>query len=400
MSEERADIVIVGAGIIGSSVAYHLARAGVKRVIVLDRKDVCAGTSGACAGGLQIQTKTVGAKLAFARESLRLYDNLSAELDTDLEIVREGGIIVAFNEAEEQFLQDKSSELSAAGVDIRYVGPQEAREIEPGLAPGVIGALFCAEDRLVNPFYVNFGFANAAARLGVDFHIGVEVRGIVVQAGRVVGVKTDHGTISTELVVNAAGVWAPEIGKMVGLALPVVPRRGQLLVSEPMPPMVRGVVLAASYLLSKKMPPAGDTGGAKVAGGANFFQTASGNIIMGSTREFVGMDWNSTAAGIADIARQVISVIPATSQAHIIRTFAGLRPAAPDGMPILDRHPALEGFVVAGGHEGDGICLAPVTGHKLAGAITGAIGWDELAPFRMTRFPNIVSEANPEFAPF
>ena len=117
-----------------------------------------------------------------------------------------------------------------------------------------------------------------------------------------------------------------------------------------------------------------------------FFQSLSGNIIAGSTREFVGMDWNTTLAGIREVVRQVSAVVPAVAQANVIRTFAGLRPAAPDGLPIIDRHPELDGFILATGHEGDGVSLAPITGHKVAGIVTGRIHWEDLAPFSLSRF--------------
>jgi glycine/D-amino acid oxidase-like deaminating enzyme len=386
VSPSSADAVVIGGGIIGSSIAYYLAKAGLKRVVLLERNDICSGTSRSCQGGLQVQTKTAGPKLALARESFRLYDHLEEELGCDLEIQRDGGIIAAFNENEVKFLQSKACELSGQGVDVRCVDLAEAKSIEPNISEQVCAALWCPEDWTTNPIKVNFGFAHAAAALGVEIRTRTEVRGVTTSGRQVVGVDTAAGFLSAGLVVNAAGVWAPEIGRMVNLSIPVVPRRGQLLVTEPMPKMVRGVVLSANYLLSKKMPAQSEGGTNRVPGGAVFFQTASGNIMMGSTRELVGMDWRTTLEGIREVARHVTRVIPATAQARVIRAFAGLRPAAPDGMPILDHHPDLEGFIVAAGHEGDGIALAPITGYKIAAVVTGQIGWQDLAPFRLSRF--------------
>ncbi len=386
MSTTSADAIVVGGGIIGNSVAYHLAKAGLKRVVLLERGDLCSGTSSACGGALQIQTKTAGPKLALAQESLRLYDHLEEELACDLELQRVGGIIVAFTEDEEAYLRGRAREMAAQGVDIRYVDPDEARSVEPNLSPRIRGALWCPEDWITNPFKVTFGFARAARALGVELRPWTEVCGIRTDGRKVVGVDTPGGPLAAGLVVDCAGAWAPEVARMVGLALPVVPRRGQLLVTEPMPRVMKRVVLSASYLLSKKMPAHTEAGHAPLLSGAVFFQAVNGNIVAGSTREFVGMNRGTTPEGIREVARQVTAVIPAIRQAHVIRTFAGLRPAAPDGMPIIDRHPELDGFVVAAAHEGDGICLSPITGHKIAAAVTGKISWQELAPFSLARF--------------
>ncbi len=392
-SNTSADVVVIGGGIVGTSVAYHMAKAGLKKVVVLERGALCSGTSSHCAATLQIQTKTPGPKLALAQESLALYAGLGEELgcvlpprDCDLEIQKEGGIIVAFTEEEERFLKHKADDLRGQGVNIAYLAPDDLRAVQPNISPNVLGGLWCPDDWITNPFRVTYGFARAAQRLGVEVREGTEVRGIRTDGRKVVGVETGTGALATGLVVNAAGVWSPEVAQMVGLSLPVAPRRGQMVVTEPMHKLVRGVALAASYLLSKKMPSTDDGGAAALLGGAVFFQSLSGNIIAGSTREFVGMNWNTTLAGIREVVRQVSAVIPAVAQANVIRTFAGLRPAAPDGLPIIDRHPDLDGFILATGHEGDGVSLAPITGHKVAGIVTGRILWEDLAPFSLSRF--------------
>jgi glycine/D-amino acid oxidase-like deaminating enzyme len=161
---------------------------------------------------------------------------------------------------------------------------------------------------------------------------------------------------------------------MAGIQLDIVPRRGQILVSEPLPPLVRGRLFGARYLMSKlAKPSAGAGGGSGYLSGMVLGQQASGNFLIGGTREFVGFDQSTTYDGIADLAQQAAELMPALRDMQIIRVFAGLRPSPPSGLPTIQRYSEPEGFIVASGHEGDGICLAPVTGEIVAEIAAGHV---------------------------
>jgi glycine/D-amino acid oxidase-like deaminating enzyme len=197
-------------------------------------------------------------------------------------------------------------------------------------------------------------------------------------------VRTDKGEIQTGTVVNAGGVYAAQIGALAGLNVPIKPRRGQLVVTEAAGTLIRRCMLSAQYIAAKFNPDL-----ARKGGGVSIEPTARGNFVLGSTREFVGFDKRVTLAGIDHIARKVSSILPALKKIKIIRVFAGLRPYTPDGRPILGPVAGLDGFVMAAGHEGDGIALAPITGEIIAELIADNRTNFPLEEYRLERFgPN------------
>ena len=364
---KSTDVIVVGGGVIGTSVAYYAAKAG-KKVALLDRGDIAAGTSGACDGFIILQSKNPGPHLELALQSAAMYRTLSAELDYDLEYMPCGGMVVAETEKQAELLRGLIKKQQAAGLAVELLPIKEARESEPLLAEDLWGAAYCKEDAQVNPIRVAQGFAQAAGRLGAQIQSGVDVKGLVVENGRVCGVQTNEGELKAEQVVNAAGVWAPELVAPYGLELPIKPRRGQILVTEPLPTMLRHVLLCACYLIAKYHPEELDLTDRqhRLGVGLAVEQTAHGGLLIGSTREFVGFDRRTTLAGIEAVARHAKRILPSLANVNIIRTFSGLRPHTPTGLPILGPVAELPGLIMAAGHEGDGIALAPVTGKKIA----------------------------------
>jgi glycine/D-amino acid oxidase-like deaminating enzyme len=381
-----AEVVVIGGGVIGTSIAYQLAKRGVE-VALVERAGLAAGTSSGCDMAVQMQTKTPGAKLAFALESLALYRTLEEELGRDLEFANVGGMIVAETPAEVEYLRKKIASLEAHGLEIYFLDRDQVLEREPALGAHVCGASYCPLDSIVNSLSLTAAWADAAARLGARVYTHTPVTGVELEAERVRRVVTAAGHIEAAAAVDACGVWAPEIARMVGLDLPIVPRRGQLFVTEPAPPLVGTRVLAAQYLMSKSMPSGGDT--KRMLSGVTFHQTRRGNFILGSTREFVGFDRGVTYEGLRRNMPGLIRLLPALKHLHVIRAFAGLRPASPDGLPIIERSSDIPNFYVAAGHEGDGIALSAITGVRMAELITGEIGEDVLAPFSSSRFADV-----------
>jgi sarcosine oxidase subunit beta len=169
---------------------------------------------------------------------------------------------------------------------------------------------------------------------------------------------------------------------MVNLFIPIKPRRGQVLITEAVPPLVTRCLLSAKYIAAKFNPAIAKKGGVGFA----VEQTANGNILIGSTREFAGFDRRTTYEGINNIARQILRVIPRLKELQVIRAFAGLRPYTPDGLPILGSVEGVEGFIMAAGHEGDGITLSPITGEIIAKHITSGTSPFSMDHFKMERF--------------
>jgi sarcosine oxidase subunit beta len=381
MLRRRADVIIIGAGVIGASIAFYLAKEGI-RAVVLDKKQIASGSSGACEGLLLLQSKKPGIHLDMALESLRRFSALSRELDPSIEYENKGGVVVIETEEELAAMQQFVEKQKKHNVELSLLSTQQAREKEPALSDKIIGATFSALDSQANPIMLTLGFLRSAQKAGAQFFADTTVRAIELARDRVVAVDTDKGKIETKVVINAAGAFAPGIGEMVNLSIPIKPRRGQILVTEATAPILKRCILSAKYIAAKFNPKIAEAGGVGFA----VEQTANGNILIGSTREFVGFDKRTTYEGIHTIASNILRVIPEIGNLHVIRAFAGLRPYTPDGLPILGEVESVKGFIMAAGHEGDGITLAPITGEMIAKLVAGRSAPFPLEDFRLERF--------------
>lgn len=389
---ETADVVVIGGGVVGTAVTYFLSMENVN-VLLLERASLGAGTSSASSGAVALQTKTLGAKLSLAQQSLKLYHEINEIFDIDFEFDNDGSLMVASTEQELGALRKKVEKLQHAGVDVEMIPPKEAREYVPELTEDVVGASYCSEDCSVNPLLLVGAYQRAAVAQGARILTYTQVTDIVTRNGAIEGVATDRGHIATEVVVNATGPSAPILAKMVGVALPIVPRKGEIVVTEATRPLLRGELFSAGYLTSKATPPAsladwmaGDIQDTTLQVGVALNQTRRGNLLMGSTREFAGYDTRSTYRGMRALIQQTSTVLPIIRDLHVIRAYAGLRPSTPDGLPIVERTPDVPGFIVAAGHEGDGIALSPITGKLVAELVVGDAHRESLAALSSARF--------------
>jgi glycine/D-amino acid oxidase-like deaminating enzyme len=376
-----ADAVLIGAGVIGASIAFHLTRHGIKP-LVLEKSDPAAGSSGACDGLVFMQSKKPGLHLKLALESRRRFDGLVDTLGESIEFKNPGGMCIIESEAELTAMRLLVAEQRKSGLDVELIDGEEARRREPCLSERVIAATSCALDAQVNPYALTFAFLRAAKAAGAQVLTGEAVTAIEIQSGKVRSVATSGHRINTPLVVNAAGALAADVGSLVGLDIPILPRRGQILVTAAVPPLLRRCLISAQYVAAKFNPKLAAKGGM----GFSLEQADSGNILIGSTREFVGFDRRTTFEGIRTIASRIVSVIPALKRLPVIRSFGGLRPYTPDGLPILGKVAGLEGFIMAAGHEGDGIALSAITGELIADLIAKGRTQFPLEDFRLERF--------------
>lgn len=381
MLPRKAEVVVIGGGVIGSSIAYHLAKKGLK-VVVLEKNGIASGTSGACEGLILLQSKKPGVHLKLALESAKKFHNLKNELDYDIEYRNNGGMVVIENKEEFKAMEIFVEKQKSIGLEVSLLDKDKAIEKEPALSHDILGSTFSPLDAQVNQIYLSYAFINSAKNLGAEIYTHTEVTGIKLESNKIRLIETTSGEIETEIVINAAGVYSPEIGRMVNLDIPIKPRRGQLLVTEAVPKILNGVLISAKYIAAKFNPNL-----AKIEGeGISIEQTASGNLLIGSTREFVGMNKNTTPEGINSIAKHIIMLFPQLKEINIIRTFAGLRPYTPDGLPILGKVKGIEGFIMAAGHEGDGIALSPITGDLIAELVVEGKSSIPLDEFKLERF--------------
>ena len=381
VTPKTADVVIIGAGVIGASIAFHLTRRGIKPLVV-EKNEPAAGSSGACDGLVFLQSKKPGLHLELALESRKRFDALMAILGSGIEFKRTGGMCVIENEAELSAMRLSVDELRRSGLETELIDGDEARRREPCLSEKVVAATFSALDSQVNPYALTFAFLAAAKSAGARILTGEAVRAVEAISGKIRSVITDNLKINSAVVVNAAGALAAEVGRLVGLEIPITPRRGQILVTAAVPPLLRHCLISAQYVAAKFNPEIAAKGGM----GFSLEQADSGNILIGSSREFVGFDRRTTFDGIRAIAGRIVPVVPALRRVPVIRTFGGLRPYTPDGLPILGKVAGLDGFIMAAGHEGDGIALSAITGELIADLIATGRTQFPLNHFRLERF--------------
>ena len=372
MNMDKADVVVVGGGLIGTSIAYRLAQRCL-RVVLLDRGGIAAGTSGACDQAILLQSKKPGRHLELAKASARLFKTLEAELGERIEYERHGGMIVIETEEQLRVMSGFVQKQKEAGLPVNLIAASEAHRRQPGLAPHIVGATWCDEDAQVNPLLLTFAFARAAKRSGADLRLGVTVTSLLTNGPRVIGVDTDQGPIMASWVVLATGPQTSQLAGAIGCDLPIRPRRGQLIITEPLAPFICGDLNCARYIASKLDPTlaANSTDpGVKLGVGLSLGQTASGNLLIGGSREFVGFDRSTTLEAVRAILQHALRIMPALAGVRAIRTMAGLRPFTPDSLPIIGLDHEHPGLVIAAGHEGDGIALSPITGVMVADLLT------------------------------
>lgn len=379
-------VIVVGGGIIGTSAAYYLSKSGAD-VTLLEAKDIASGTSGACDQHVLLQSKKPGPVLELAVEGKKLYPELEEELNVDLEYRSEGGMILMESEEEKELLTKKVAQMQEYGVDVTTLSADQAREKQPGLAEHILGSTWCPDEAKVNSFNVCFSMAKAAQNLGATIRLGAQVTELIIKQGKVAGVKANGEELYADAVLVAAGVWTPQLTKPLGLDVPIVPRRGQILVSEKIPPFLKRSVLSYAYIAAKGKNTADPSEGADAAGvGLVMEQTESGNLLIGGSREFVGFNTETTSEVTSAIGRAAVKTFPELANVRIIRSFSGLRPNTPDGKAILGPVEQFPGLYLSAGHEGDGIALAPITGKVMADVICDQNSSIDISPFLFNRF--------------
>ncbi|MGW4423712.1 NAD(P)/FAD-dependent oxidoreductase [Streptosporangium sp. NPDC004631] len=373
------DVVVIGAGAVGAACAYYAARAGLD-VVVVDRGPVAGGTTGAGEGNVLVSDKEPGPELDLALLSNGLWRDL-AEHD-GFEFEPKGGLVVA----ESGGVLDVLVALAAKqGVEHTVVTPEGLADYEPHLAKGLAGGVFYPQDAQVQPMLAAARLIQRGAerfgRGALMLRTGVTVTGFVRDGSRITGVMTDHGDILADAVVNAAGTWGGEIAAMAGVHVPVLPRRGFILVTEPMDEvLIRHKVYTAAYVTNV----ASDSEGLETS--AVVEATASGPVLIGASRERVGFDRRISVPVLERLARQAVALFPVLAERRVIRAYCGFRPYCPDHLPVIGEDPRAPGLHHACGHEGAGIGLAPATGHLIAQTLTGVQPDLALRPFRPDRF--------------
>jgi len=373
------DIVVIGSGVVGASCAYELALAG-RRVLVLDRGGLAAGTTASGEGNILVSDKPPGAELDLARASVRRWADYAAQLSEGFEYEPKGGVVVATDDASRAPLTDLVSRHRDVGLAAELLDGDGLRTLEPHLAPDLTLGAHYPDDAQVQPVLASSALLADARRLGAEVRGHCEVLGFAHDRdGRVSAVRTAQGTFGADAVVNAAGPWATALARLAGSDLPVRPRRGHLLVTVPVGPLVHHKVYEAGYVDTLTA----DTDEAQVS--AVVESTPSGTILLGSSRELVGFDTTVDREVVRRIAARARRLFPVLADVDLLRVYTGLRPWVPDHLPIIGEDPAVRGLWHATGHEGAGIGLAPATGQLIRAGITDTPPPVDPLPFRVAR---------------
>jgi glycine oxidase len=367
MPTTSADVIVVGAGVVGLAAARALAGGGAG-VLVVERRRVGAEASTAAAGMLAPQAAEPGSPLM--RLGLRARDRhldlapaLEEETGIALDLSRLGRLDLAFDAAGERELDERERAHRALGLPVEALTGADVRESEPNVSPAVRKGLFFAGDRRVDNVRLTRALAASAVARGATLVTGRPVTGLLVESGRVAGVRAGAETLRAPVVINAAGAWA---GLLAGdpQPPPVEPVRGQIVAFEVAPALLRHVVCSPrGYLVPR----------------------SDGRVLAGSTSEKAGYDKAVTAAGMRAVLDLALELAPALADVRVADAWAGLRPGTADGLPVIGAG-ALPGLIHAGGLYRDGILLGPLVGELAAGMARGAPSDPDLAPFAPARF--------------
>jgi len=370
------DVIIIGAGSVGVPAAWAMSRAGVK-VLVLDRfSSFGQGSNKSAIGGIRA-THSDPAKIRLGLRSLEIASTWERSYDHDIEWVKGGYSFVAYREEEEETLKGLLETQRSYGLNIDWHDNKELLEIVPALNPeGLRGGTFSPDDGHCSPLLLNHAMYEEAKRAGAEFHFRETVIGIDAPEGRIRTVRTDTGSYETKIVVNAAGAWGSEVGKLLGIDHPIEPDSHEAGITEPVSPFLSPMVV--------DIRPA--------SGSANFyfFQHKTGQVVFALTPDppIPGFDRRETSTFLPMVSRRMVDLMPKLLNLRVRRTWRGLYPMSPDGSPLVGWAEEVEGYLMAIGMCGQGFMLGPGLGELLSRMVIDELSDEDrtilecLSPYR------------------
>ena len=348
------DVVVIGAGSVGTPASVSLAEAGLKVLVIDARPSVGQGSNKAAIGGLRA-THSDPAKIRLCLRSLEILRDWEEKHGDKIEWHKGGYLFVAYREEEERTLKELLVIQQKYGLNIRWYDAAETLKIVPDLNPrGLRGGTLSPDDGHASPLLIAHAFYNRARRLGVEFRFNETVTGLTVDGGRVSGVKTDRGTYGAGIVVNAAGAWAAEVARLAGVDVPVRPDSHEAAVTEPVARFLEPLVVDIR----------------PVAGSCNYYfhQHHTGQVIFCITPgpSIWGYDVRETSSFLPQVAERMVQTIPRLRNLRVRRTWRGLYPMTPDGFPVVGWTKELDGYLLAVGMCGQGVMLGPGLGELIS----------------------------------
>ncbi|HOI81944.1 MAG: FAD-binding oxidoreductase [Thermovirgaceae bacterium] len=369
MGRNTADVAIIGGGVHGCSIAYHLAKRGVKTVL-FEKDYISSGSSGRSAAGLRYQFGTeVNCRLA--KYNMEKIPHLQEELEykADLEYDPAGYLWIAYSETQLEQLRKNVALQNSLGVDSVILDPVGIKEVAPGLnVEGMLGASFNQKDGHVNPHTMNFAYADAARRFGAEIHTKTTVTGLLTDNKKVWGVKTTKGDWEVGQVVCAANAWAAEVGKWCGLEIPIEPERHSLLITEPVERMKHPMTLCLDD-------------------GSYWKQCPNGTFMLGwgNKDEKKDTDYYSSWQFLEEVTQRVLAKMPCLAGVRCVRQWTGPYGITPDEQAIMGETP-VENFLIDAGWSGHGLQFAPSAGRIISEIVMGEDPFLDISCFRYSRF--------------
>lgn len=347
--EQVADVVIIGGGVIGLSIAYHLGQSRAGKIVLLEKGQLGEGSTSRCVGGIRTQFSTE-INIRFSLESMKTFEHFEEEFGVDPEFKRIGYLFLATTDQDVKVFQQNLILQKQFGIAVEWLHPDEIRRRFSYLKmDDILGGTFSPRDGYAGPSEVLSGFSSGAKRAGVRIYEGVEAKEILVDKGKVTGVRTNGGEISSPVVVNAGGPFASLVAEMAGLRIPVKPLRRQVFVTAPF------------HLTDRIFPLTID-----FHRGWYFRQEVDGLLLSGPLDKEPSFNTGTDYEAMVEASENAIYRVPALERAQIARGWAGLYEISPDNHAILGKVPGLEGFILANGFSGHGFQHSPAVGKVIS----------------------------------
>jgi len=375
-SAPHYDVIVIGAGSIGAPAAFYLAQKGLNILVLESAASVGQGSNKKAIGGIRA-THSDPAKIRLCLRSIEIFSTWHQSFGEDIEWYEGGYVYVAYRPREEQTLKDLLIKQKSFGLNIDWLDSTGLLRVVPDLNPeGLLGGTFSPEDGSASPLLAVHAFYTQAVRLGAEFHYNEPVTGITVEAGKVKAVHTPKTTYSTDLIINAAGAWANQVGQLTGLDLPVKPDSHESAITESVARFLKPMVVDIR----------------PTPGSSNFYfyQHITGQIVFCITPNpnNWGYDCDETSEFLPMVSKRMLEIMPRLANIRVRRTWRGLYPMTPDGAPIVGRINEIDGMILAVGMCGQGFMLGPGLGELLARLATNTteaedqIILDTLSPYR------------------
>lgn len=362
---KSVDVIIVGGGVIGSSIAYELSLRGISS-LVLERNEIASEASSAAAGMLAAQAEFIEEAPLFelALKSRAMFPQLVEKLKElagmDVGFVKKGLMRIAMTAEDVLRYQEQAKHQHHLGLSVDWLTKEQTLEIEPLLAPSVEGALFIEDDTQVISSQLTEAYAKAAVTLGAQLHKYAEVQELIYDQGKIRGVRVQNEHIYCEKVVIASSIWSTRLLQSAGYDLPLSSVKGECIAVKLAHSIIRKTIYTdGCYLVPK----------------------ANGELIIGATVKPHTINKSVTLGGVSSLIQRAEQLVPSIRESELISAWSGLRPLTPTGLPYIGEHPEIEGLFIATGHYRNGILLSPVTGVMIADLIEGKKLEEELSAF-------------------